>query len=156
MVLLKEWDERGFAFYTNLESRKSGELRANAHAALLFFWDFGTRERPDQRQVRVEGGVVPVSAEEADRYYQSRHPQSRIGAWASAQSRPLASREALMRRFREFESRYGEHPPRPPFWSGWRVAPEYFEFWKQGDHRLHERRIFTRRGQGWEEALLNP
>jgi pyridoxamine 5'-phosphate oxidase len=156
MVLLKQHDARGFAFYTNLESRKSEEIRANPHGALLFFWDFGTRGRPDQRQVRIEGVLSPTRAEEADAYYASRHPQSRIGAWASAQSRPLESRAALMARFREIEARYGENPPRPPFWSGWRLAPEAFEFWKQGDHRLHERRTFTRAGESWEEGLLNP
>ncbi|WP_291297644.1 pyridoxamine 5'-phosphate oxidase [Elioraea sp.] len=153
MVLLKGVDPRGFVFYTNLESRKGGELSANPHAALCFHWKTLTRS------VRVEGAVEPVSAEEADYYYASRARGSRIGAWASKQSRPLESRFALEKRVAEFGMKYavGEIP-RPAFWSGFRVLPQRIEFWRDMPFRLHERLVFLRETQDapWRTEMLYP
>ena len=153
MVLLKGVDARGFVFYTNLESRKGGELATNPHAALCFHWKTLTRS------VRVEGAVEPVSAEEADAYYASRARGSRIGAWASQQSRPLESRFALEKRVAEFGLRYaiGEIP-RPPYWSGFRLLPARMEFWRDMPFRLHERLVFSRAGQEapWRTEMLYP
>lgn len=151
MVLLKGHDERGFVFYTNLDSRKGGELAANPHAALLFHW------KSLRRQVRVEGPVEAVTDAEADSYFATRARDSQLGAWASDQSRPLESRAAFEARFEEVRRRFeGDDVPRPPRWGGWRVAPERIEFWNDRAHRLHERRHFTRSGQGWSEGLLYP
>lgn len=137
MVLLKGFDEGGFVFYTNLESRKGRELAENAHAALCFFW------QPLELQVRIEGRVEPVSAAEADEYYASRARGSRIGAWASLQSQPLGSYEALMAGVQEYEARFtGDDIPRPPHWSGFRVIPSRIEFWQGRPNRLHERERF--------------
>jgi pyridoxamine 5'-phosphate oxidase len=150
-VLLKAWDERGFVFYTNLDSRKSLEIKANPKAALLFFW------KSLHRQIRIEGAVTPVSAEQADAYYASRPRGSRIGAWASAQSRPLPSRETFEAKLAAIEARFpGEDIPRPDFWSGWRVTPDYFEFWQDMQFRLHDRTVFTRTAGGWETGKLYP
>jgi pyridoxamine 5'-phosphate oxidase len=151
MVLLKAWDERGFVFYSNLESRKADEIRENAQVALLFHW------KSLRRQIRIEGSVSPVTEAEADAYFASRHRLSKLGAWASAQSRPLASREAFEAKLSEMERRFpGEDVPRPNSWSGWRLSPEYFEFWRDRDFRLHERLVFGRAGEGWETGLLYP
>jgi len=151
MVLLKGHDERGFVFYTNIESRKADELAGNAHAALLFHW------KSIRRQVRVEGVVEPVSDEEADAYFATRARDSQLGAWASDQSRPLASRHIFEQRFADQEERFqGRDVPRPPFWSGYRVVPARIEFWTSRDHRLHERRLFLRHEQSWQEGLLYP
>jgi pyridoxamine 5'-phosphate oxidase len=137
MVLLKGFDEAGFVFYTNLESRKGRELAENAHAALCFFW------QPLELQVRIEGRVEPVSAAEADEYYASRARGSRIGAWASLQSQPLGSYHDLMASVQEYEARYtGDDIPRPPHWSGFRVIPSRIEFWQGRPNRLHERERF--------------
>jgi len=137
MVLLKGFDEAGFVFYTNLESRKGRELAENPHAALCFFW------QPLELQVRIEGRVEPVSAAEADEYYASRARGSRIGAWASLQSQPLGSYEALMAGVQEYEARFtGDDIPRPPHWSGFRVVPSRIEFWQGRPNRLHERERF--------------
>lgn len=151
MVLLKDVDARGFVFYTNLESRKSRELTANPHAAMCFHW------KSLQRSVRVEGAVTAVSAEEADAYYASRPRGSRIGAWASRQSRPLEGRWALEKAVAEYSLKFaiGEIP-RPPHWSGFRLVPERIEFWRDMPFRLHERRVFHRAGEGWEIELLYP
>lgn len=150
MVLLKGHGQDGFVFYTNLESAKGQELSANPKAALLFHW------KSLRRQVRVRGTVQLVSDSEADAYFNSRHPQSRVGAWASAQSQPLDSREMLEGRAAEFADRFGEDIPRPPNWSGFRLTPREVEFWRDGAHRLHDRFLFRRQGRGWSKTRLNP
>jgi pyridoxamine 5'-phosphate oxidase len=154
MVLLKGFDERGFVFYTNLESRKAAQLADNAHAALCFHW------QPLEVQVRVEGAVQPVSAEEADEYYASRARGSRIGAWASRQSMQLDAYDTLVQRVREYEEKFGEGDiPRPPFWSGFRVVPERIELWFGRPSRLHERELYLRAAgdpPGWTRELLYP
>ena len=152
MVLLKGHDERGFVFYTNLDSRKGGELDADKPAALLFHW------KSLRRQVRVEGPVGPVSDEEADAYFATRSRDSQLGAWASDQSQPLESRAVFEARYEAMKEKFeGRDVPRPPRWSGWRVSPERIEFWTSRDHRLHERRLFVRMADGgWSEGLLYP
>src|SRR5674476_282046 len=143
MVLLKSADERGFVFFTNLESRKGRELAARPRAALCFYW------AALDTQIRVEGTVEPVSDAEADAYFASRARESQIGAWASMQSQTLASTDELRARIAEFEARFANQPvPRPPHWSGRRVVPSSIEFWNAGDFRLHERRHFERDGDG--------
>jgi pyridoxamine 5'-phosphate oxidase len=151
MVLLKGHDERGFVFYTNLDSRKGGELAANPTAALLFHW------KSLRRQVRIEGPVSAVEEKEADIYFATRSRDSQLGAWASDQSRPLDRRETFEARYQDMLERFeGGDVPRPPRWSGFRVLPERIEFWIDRAHRLHERRLFVRDGKGWREGLLYP
>ena len=151
MVLLKGVDARGFVFYTNLESRKGGELAANPNAALCFHW------KTLRRSVRVEGQVEAVSEAEADAYYASRHRSSRIGAWASQQSRPMEGRFALEKRVAEYTVKFGlGEIPRPPFWSGFRVLPRRIEFWRDMPFRLHERSVFLRDGEAWRTETLYP
>jgi pyridoxamine 5'-phosphate oxidase len=151
IVLLKGIDERGFVFYTNLESRKGRELRAHPRAALCFYW------APLERQVRIEGPVELVSAAEADAYFATRARQSQIGAWASEQSAPLAGDEELEARVREMERRFaGRDVPRPPHWSGFRVLPERIEFWRNRAFRLHERIVFERVEGRWRSCRLFP
>jgi pyridoxamine 5'-phosphate oxidase len=150
-VLLKGLDGRGFVFYTNLESRKSKELFGNPHAALCFLW------KSLNRQVRIEGIVEMVGDEEADAYFASRPRDSQIGAWASDQSQPLASRAELERRVDEFSRRFGEgEVPRPPYWSGFRVVPQRVEFWQERPSRLHDRILFIREGDAWRRERLFP
>jgi len=151
MVLLKGHDARGFVFYTNFESRKAAELLENPYAALLFHW------KSLRRQVRIEGAVSRVSDAEGDAYFATRSRDSQLGAWASDQSRPLESRALFETRYREMVDRFADQPvPRPPYWSGFRVAPERIEFWLDREHRLHERRLFVRDGDGWCEGMLYP
>lgn len=154
MVLLKDFDERGFVFYTNLESRKAGDLAANPFAALCFHW------QPMEMQVRVEGRVEPVTAEEADAYYASRARGSRIGAWASRQSAQLDHYDTLVARVAEYEERFGEGDiPRPEFWSGYRVVPDRIELWSGRPSRLHVRELYLRADGDpprWTKELLYP
>ncbi len=151
MVLLKGVDARGFVFYTNLQSRKGGELAANPYVALLFHW------KTLHRQVRVEGPVTPVTSEEADEYFASRARISRLGAIASDQSRPLPERAELERRVANYDSLYpGDSIPRPAHWSGYRVRPMVMEFWQDMPFRLHDRRTYTREGEGWASETLYP
>jgi pyridoxamine 5'-phosphate oxidase len=151
-ILLKGVDARGFVFYTNQQSRKADELAANPHVALLFHW------KSLARQVRVEGVAEPVTDAEADAYYASRPRISRLGAWASDQSRPLDARLTLERRLAEYEAKYpGDDIPRPPHWSGFRVVPERFEFWQNMPFRLHDRTTYVRNADGrWECGKLYP
>ena len=151
MVLLKSYDDRGFVFYTNQEGRKAGDLAANPSAALLFHW------KSLRRQIRIEGAVSRVTADEADAYFASRSRDSQLGAWASDQSRPLDRRETFETRFAEMQRRFEDQTvPRPPHWGGYRVVPDRIEFWQDRAHRLHERRLFVREGDGWTEGLLYP
>jgi pyridoxamine 5'-phosphate oxidase len=151
-VLLKGADAGGFVFYTNLESRKAEELRANPRAALCFHW------KSLGRQIRIEGRVAQASAEEADAYFATRQRDSQIGAWASEQSRPLESRAVLEARFAEFRDRYAgeERVPRPENWAGYRVSPERIEFWQERPFRLHDRVVFVREGEAWRKSRLYP
>jgi pyridoxamine 5'-phosphate oxidase len=149
-VLVKHVDERGFAFFTNLESRKGRHLAENPRAALAFLW------RELDRQLCVTGVVAPVSPEEADEYFRTRPREARIGAWASRQSRVLSSRAELEAAFREAEARFPDEVPRPPHWSGFRLAPRTLEFWKGREHRLHDRVRFTRDGGRWRVERLWP
>ena len=152
MVLLKGVDQEGFRFFTNMESRKGQELAAHPRAALCFHW------KSLLRQVRVEGRVEKLPAADADDYFKTRHPLSKLGAWASAQSRPLESRAALEDKVRAIEEKYqGQDIPRPPYWSGYLVVPEKIEFWQQGDGRLHDRFLFARKADDrWDLQRLNP
>ncbi len=152
MVLLKGHDERGFVFYTNRESRKAQDLGEGSKAALLFHW------KSLRRQIRIEGPVSRVSDAESDAYFASRSRDSQLGAWASEQSRPLDARETFEARFEAMRARFeGGDVPRPPHWGGYRVTPQAIEFWLDREHRLHERRVFTRTSEtGWDEGLLFP
>ncbi|HKX91993.1 MAG TPA: pyridoxamine 5'-phosphate oxidase [Sphingomicrobium sp.] len=151
MVLLKGHGPDGFVFYTNEASDKGRDLAENASAALLFHW------KSLRRQVRISGPVQRVSADQADAYFATRSRDSQLGAWASDQSRPLASRELFEARFEEKKREFEGGPiPRPPHWGGFRVTPERMEFWSDRPHRLHERRLFTRAGADWIEGLLYP
>lgn len=151
IVLLKDYDQRGFVFYTNYESRKGQELADNPYAALTFFW------QPLERQIRIEGRVERVSAAESDAYYHSRPPGSRVGAWASAQSREIQGRDALEQRLRDLQTQYPDSAPeRPPFWGGYRVIPEAIEFWQGRPSRLHDRLVYERSGETWTLKRLSP
>ena len=150
IVLLKGFDDRGFVFYTNYESRKGQELAAHPRASLLFFW------QPLERQVRIEGRIEKTSAEESDTYFRSRPLGSRIGAWVSPQSRPI-TRETLEQRTAEMTASLGEDPPRPPHWGGYRVIPHYVEFWQGRPSRLHDRLAYQLQEDGnWVLQRLAP
>jgi pyridoxamine 5'-phosphate oxidase len=150
MVLLKGADERGFLFFTNRESRKGHELAANPFAALCVHWP------ASQQQVRVEGRVELASDAESDAYFASRPRESQIGAWASHQSAPLASREELEARVRELEAHWPGAVPRPPHWGGYRLVPDRIELWFAGAGRLHDRFAYERAGDAWTMTRLNP
>lgn len=151
MVLLKYADERGFVFYTNLESRKGVELLDNARAALLFHW------KSLRRQVRIEGAAEPVSDAEADAYFATRDRGAQIGAWASRQSRPMAGRFDLEKQVALFTAKYAVGKvPRPEFWSGFRLRPDCIEFWSEGIFRLHDREVYVRSDGGWRKERLFP
>ena len=151
MVLLKGHDQRGFVFYTNLNSRKARALIDTPKAALLFHW------KSLRRQVRIEGPVSGVSLDEADAYFASRGRDSQLGAWASDQSAALDDRATFERRFEEMKRKFANGDvPRPSHWGGYRVIPDRIEFWSDRPYRLHERRLFARSGGGWNEGLLYP
>ena len=152
MVLLKGHGADGFTFYTNQQSDKARQISERPFAALMFHW------KSLRRQIRAEGALWAVTEAEADAYFATRGRDSQLGAWASDQSRPLDARATFEARFAEMTARYdGQAVPRPPHWSGYRLAPERIEFWEDGAHRLHHRRLFTRIGPDqWSEGLLYP
>jgi pyridoxamine 5'-phosphate oxidase len=150
IVLLKGFDAQGFVFYTNYQSRKGQELAQKSEAALLFFW------QPLERQVRIEGVIEKVSEQESDAYYQSRPLGSRLGAWASEQSQAVTI-DALKAKLQEVTEKYGDNPPRPPHWGGYRVKPTYFEFWQGRPSRLHDRLTYTEGDNGqWVIERISP
>jgi pyridoxamine 5'-phosphate oxidase len=151
MVLLKGVDVRGFVFYTNFESRKARDLAASGRAALLFYW------ASVERQVRIEGSVSRIADVEADAYFATRSVESRWGAHASPQSRPIESRDVLERAVEQVKARYADDVPRPPFWGGYRVAPDAFEFWQGQPNRLHDRLAYELSADGvWTRRRLAP
>lgn len=151
IVLLKSFDEDGFVFFTNYNSRKAAELEENARACLLFYWS------QVWRQVRIEGAVERVSSAESDQYFHSRPLGSKIGAWASEQSSAIENRHQLEKRFEEFSLKFGDNVPRPPHWGGYRVKAETIEFWQGQDNRLHDRLRYSRQGDGsWLIERLAP
>jgi pyridoxamine 5'-phosphate oxidase len=151
MVLLRGADERGFVFHTNYESRKARELDENPRAAICVHW------HALEEQIRIEGRVERLTDVESDAYFSSRPRGSQLGAWASKQSAPLPSRETLEEEYREIERRYEGRPvPRPPFWGGYRLAPDRIEFWFGRPDRLHDRLLYTRQGEGWTIERLYP
>jgi pyridoxamine 5'-phosphate oxidase len=151
LVLMRDFDERGFVFYTNSLSRKGRELAANPHAALCFYWD------PIGEQVRIEGPVEVVSQQESDKYWEDRPRDRQIGAWASSQSERLESAGVLLQRFAEAEQQFeGREVPRPEHWFGYRIVPTRIEFWSNRPSRLHERIVYERQPDGWTTYLLYP
>jgi pyridoxamine 5'-phosphate oxidase len=150
IMLLKGIDPRGFVYYTNYASRKGRELAANPAAALCFLW------KELERQVRIEGVIEKVTAAESDEYYATRPLGSRIGAWASPQSESIAGREWLEQRWAELAKQHGELPPRPPHWGGFRLLPDYVEFWQGRLSRLHDRVVYTRAENVWKISRLAP
>ena len=151
MVLLKGYGPEGFVFYTNLDSRKGAEIAANAHAALLFHW------KSLRRQVRIEGPVEAVSDAEADAYFASRAKDSQIGAWASAQSRPMEGRWSFEKEIAKYAAKFAlSKVPRPDYWTGFRIRPFEIEFWRDRPFRLHDRLRFDRDGEAWRSGRLWP
>ncbi len=151
MVLLKKFDEKGFCFFTNLTSRKGGELKTNKNVALCFYWGVLGR------QVRIEGEVEDVTEKEADDYFASRRRESQIGAWASKQSQIMASDKEFEDRIKEIEENFtNQNVSRPPFWSGFRCKPRTIEFWEEGDFRLHKRTVYNKSGNNWVVTRIYP
>lgn len=150
VVLLKSYDERGFVFYTNYESKKGLDIAANPNIAAIFFWD------KFERQIRIEGRAEKISPEESFEYYKTRPYASRLGAWASKQSQPLSSRFKLMREVAKLMARYPVNVPLPPFWGGYRIVPDYFEFWQGRPSRLHDRFAYTHESGEWRAERLSP
>ena len=153
MVLLKDFNKDGFVFYTNFNSQKGHDLKNNPKAAMCFHW------KSLLRQVRINGEVKKVSNEVADKYYNTRGYESRIGAWASKQSSPLINRDELLQSIKEYKKKYNDETkiPRPDHWSGWNLTPSNIEFWLDGDNRIHERLRYTKDGAGnWNKILLSP
>ena len=153
MVLLKDFNKKGFVFYTNLNSQKSNEIKSNPNASMCFHW------KSLLRQVRITGKISKVSDADADNYYSSRSYGSRIGAWASNQSSILKSRDELLKSVEEFKKKYPNenNVPRPKYWSGWNLTPNEIEFWLDGKNRMHERLRYTKKNNNdWEKNLLNP
>ena len=152
MVLLKDFNNKGFTFYTNLESKKSADIKANPYVAMCFHW------KSLLRQIRIVGKINPVNKDEADNYYNSRAYGSRIGAWASKQSSILKSREDLLSNIRMFKKKYPneDNVPRPEYWSGWILNPDEIEFWLDGENRIHERLKYIRVKNRWKKSLLSP
>ncbi len=152
MVLLKGLSNKGFVFYTNFNSKKGKELKANLKASMCFHW------KSLRRQVRVIGSVEEVSTKEADEYYNSRPYKNRIGAWASSQSEELDQRKTFLEKIKQFEKKFSNQQsvPRPPNWSGWRVMPSQIEFWLDGEGRIHERLLYTKDNEKWNKKLLYP
>jgi pyridoxamine 5'-phosphate oxidase len=150
VVLLKEWDEQGFVFYTNLDSQKGREIAANPEVHLNFHW------KSLQRQVRLGGRAALVSDAQADAYFATRPRESQLGAWASLQSQPLPDRGTFDARIAEIAARFPQVVPRPPRWSGWRVTPQRIEFWQARDGRWHERDVYSRDTEGWQLGLVYP
>lgn len=150
MVLLRGWDTEGFRFFTNYESQKGLDLEANPMASLLFYWD------PLQRQVRIDGEVARLAGHESDAYFATRPRESQLGAWASAQSRPLADRATLLQAVEDAAQSFPSVVPRPPWWGGFRLVPVRFEFWMAGQHRLHDRFRYEPSEEGWTITRLSP
>ncbi len=151
MVLLKDFDARGFVFYTNFESRKGTEILANPHVSLTFYW------RKTRKQVTIRGRAEPVCDREADAYFATRARSSQLGAWASQQSRPLKNRAQLLARVANYEAKFFTGAvPRPPHWSGFRVVPRTIELWIAGTFRLHDRTLYEKTDAGWTSVKLNP
>ena len=150
MVLLRKFDKKGFIFFTNYNSRKSNEINVNSKGALCFHW------KSLRRQVRAVGNVEKATDQESDDYYFSRPLGSRIGAWASKQSKLLDSRETLLKRVKEYENRFEDKPPRPKFWGGFRLIPKEIEFWSDGKFRLHDRFRFVQVKNEWKSNRLYP
>ena len=152
MVLLKEFDENGFVFYTNFESTKSNAIKENSNISMCFHW------KSLLRQIRIQGKAVEVSDDEADDYYKSRAYESRIGAWASKQSSLLNSRKDLINSIKHYKEKFPDenNVPRPPHWSGWRLKPNQIEFWLDGKNRIHERLKYFNKDNNWEKVLLSP
>jgi len=153
MVLLKDFNKEGFVFYTNLSSQKSNELKENPKASMCFHW------KSLLRQIRISGSASLVADDVSDEYYNSRSYESRIGAWASKQSKELSSRDELINSIEEYKKKFNDHKkvPRPSHWSGWNLSPLIIEFWLDGDNRIHERLKYTKDNNGnWTKSLLNP
>lgn len=150
VLLLKDFDRQGFVFYTNYQSHKGAEIESNSRAAMTFFWPML------ERQVRIEGGVERVSGQDSDAYFQLRPLGSRIGAWASEQSRVLSGRDELEARVAHFAEQFQDSPPRPPHWGGYRLIPQSMEFWQGRPDRLHDRLLYCRQDKGWSLQRLAP